>query len=147
MPLLHIAGVTGANKSFSLAFCFLREETQNYYEWALRNLLNIFTSNDIPLPEVVIMDREQALINSLSRIFPNAYHMLCIWHIEKNLVTNGAKLIKDKFSEYEMIQKWNQVIQISSPSKFQSAFSHFSSQYGANFQKYMDSQWLPIAEK
>ena len=147
MPLLHIAGVTGANKSFSLAFCFLREETQEYYEWALKNLLNIFTSNEIPLPEVIITDREQALINSLSEIFSNAYHMLCIWHIEKNLVTNGAKHIKNKSLEHEMIKKWNQLIQLSSPSDLQSSFLRFSAQFGADFQVYMDSTWLLVAEK
>ena len=54
MPLLHIAGVMGANKTFSLAFCFLAKETQPYYNWALQNLLNVFTSNNIPLPEVVL---------------------------------------------------------------------------------------------
>jgi hypothetical protein len=147
MPLLHITGITGTNKSFSLAFCFLRKETQDYYEWALQNLLNIFTSHEIPLPEVVITDREQALINSLSQTFPNAYHMLCIWHIEKNLVTNGTKYIKNKTSEHAMIKKWNDLIRLSSPSDFSASFSIFSSQFGAAFQKYMDSQWLPVAEK
>jgi hypothetical protein len=76
MPLLHIAGVTGANKTFSLAFCFLAEETQTYYDWALQNLQNVFVSNNIPLPEVFLTNREQALINSLANIFPESYHML-----------------------------------------------------------------------
>jgi len=68
-------------------------------------------------------------------------------HLEELGHQRRTKFIKEKFSEYKMIQKWNQVIQISSPAEFQSAFSHFSSQYGSNFQKYMDSQWLPISEK
>ena len=139
MPLLQIASAKVSNKYLSVAFCFLCEETQDYYKWALQNLLNIFTSNQIPLPEVVITDREQALINSLSEIFPNAYHMLCIWHIEKNLVTNGAKHIKNKLSEHNMIEQWNQVIQLSSSSDFRASFSRFSSQFGAEFQKYMES--------
>jgi hypothetical protein len=147
MPLLHIAGVTGANKTFSLAFCFLAEETQPYYKWALECLLNILTSNQIPLPGVVITNREQALINSLQTTFPDAYHMLCLWHIEKNLVTNGAKHIKNKISEHKMIEHWDRVVQLTSPSDFNSAFSSFSSCYGAQFEKYMNSTWLPVAEK
>ena len=91
-------------KSSSLAFYFLREETQDYYKWALQNLLNIFTSHEIPLPEVVITDQEQAQINSLSYIFPNAYQMLCIWNIKKNLNNNGTKYIKNKTSEHAMIK-------------------------------------------
>ena len=50
MPLLHIAGITGANKTFSLAFCFIAQETKPYYNWALECLLTIFTSNQIPHP-------------------------------------------------------------------------------------------------
>jgi hypothetical protein len=73
--------------------------------------------------------------------------MLCIWHIEKNLVTNGAKHIKNKLSEHDIIAQWNQVIQLSSPSDFSASFSRFLSQSGAEFQKYMESQWLPVAEK
>ena len=30
MPLLHIAGITGANKTFSLAFCFIAQETKPF---------------------------------------------------------------------------------------------------------------------
>jgi hypothetical protein len=73
--------------------------------------------------------------------------MLCIWHIEKNLVTNGTKYIKNKTSEHAMIKKWNDLIRLSSPSDFSASFSIFSSQFGADFQKYMDSQWLPVAKK
>jgi hypothetical protein len=46
-----------------------------------------------------------------------------------------------------MIKKWNDLIRLSSPSDFSASFSIFSSQFGADFQKYMDSQWLPVAEK
>jgi hypothetical protein len=147
MPLLHIAGVTCANKTFSLAFCFLAKETQPYYKWVLDCLLNIFNSNNIPLPGVVITNREQALINSLATSFPDAYHMLCMWHIEKNLVTNRAKYIKNKISEHRMIENWNKVVRLTSPSNFNSAFSKFASQYGTKFQKYMNSTWLLVAEK
>jgi hypothetical protein len=50
MPLLHVSGITGANKTFSVAFCFMAEETEPFYEWALQSLLTIFHSNNIPLP-------------------------------------------------------------------------------------------------
>jgi hypothetical protein len=95
----------------------------------------------------VITHQEQALINSLTQIFPNAYQMLCIWHIEKNLVTKGTKYIKNKTSEHAMIKKWNDLIHLSSPSAFSASFSRFSSHFGTDFQKYMDSQRLLVAKK
>ncbi|KNF01909.1 hypothetical protein PSTG_04733 [Puccinia striiformis f. sp. tritici PST-78] len=52
MPLLHITGVTGANTSFSAAFCFLAEETQGFYDWALKTFLTIFTAHNIRMAPV-----------------------------------------------------------------------------------------------
>jgi len=147
MPLLHIAGLTGANKTFSLAFCFIAQETEPYYDWALECLLTIFTSNQIPLPDVFLTDREQALINSLNKSFPNSTHLLCTWHIQKNLVTNAAKLIKDKDLEAEMIRHWNNLIRLNSQDRFFSSFETLASKYGNKFQEYMNSTWLPVAEK
>ena len=93
MLLLHIAGVTRTNKSFSAAFCFLAEESQPYYEWALNSLITLLNANNVPLPKVDVTDLKQALINSLSKLIPSAHHLLCTWHIQKNLVTNAAKMI------------------------------------------------------
>ena len=147
MPLLHIAGITGADTTFSLAFCFLSEENETYYTWALETLLKVFSSNNIPHPDVFLTDQEQALINSLSNLFPNSTHLLCTWHIQKNLLTNASKLIKDKRKETEMIQHWNNLIRMPIQSKFRASFERFSSKYGPDFQQYMHSTWLPIAEK
>ena len=43
MPLLHIGGTSGNNKTFSGAFCFMTEETTHYYGWALQCLKNILS--------------------------------------------------------------------------------------------------------
>ena len=37
LPLLHIAGMTSFNSHFSVGFCFLKEEKQSDYTWALSN--------------------------------------------------------------------------------------------------------------
>ena len=96
MPLLHMAGITGSRKTFSLAFCLLAKETQQYYKWALDFLLTIFNTNKTPLPNLFLTNQEQALMHSLTFVFPQAIHLLCMWHIQKNLLTNAAKLIQDK---------------------------------------------------
>ena len=56
MPLLHIAGMSGNNQTFSVAFCFLAEETQSYYSWALQTLNNILSIHQIPPPQVILTD-------------------------------------------------------------------------------------------
>jgi len=75
------------------------------------------------------------------------FNMLCTWHIQKNLVTNGAKPIKDKVLEVDMIRHWSNLICMNQQSRFQSSFESFALKYGPKFQEYMHSTWLPVAEK
>jgi hypothetical protein len=85
MPLLHIAGVSGNNKTFSAAFCFLAEENLEYNSWALETFCSTLTSHKIPPPDVLLTDCELALMNAIAKVFPNSIHMLFTWHINKNI--------------------------------------------------------------
>ena len=77
IPLLQIAGVSGNNKTFSAAFCFLAEENLEYYSWALETFSSILTSHQIPPPNVLLTNCELALMNAIAKVFPNSTHMLC----------------------------------------------------------------------
>ena len=121
---------------------------KDFYDWALENFLSIFISKNIPLPEIFLTDREQALINSIKTTFPNSNHMFCTWHISKNLIAKGKKLIKYKKKEAHMISHCSNLIKLSStPEDFNASFERFASKYGEPFQKYMKSNWLPVVEK
>lgn len=37
MPLLHIVGVSPSNSTFSIAFCFMQNEQEESYIWALKS--------------------------------------------------------------------------------------------------------------
>jgi len=145
MPLLHIAGVSGNNNSFSAAFCFLASETHTYYEWALNTLQSFLTANKIPPPEVMITDRKLALMNAISKIFPNTKNMLCTWHIEKNLVSNASKLIKDQFLEHRILKDWSNLIRLPTISKFESHWNGMRSDYPPAFMSYIEKTWIPHA--
>jgi len=73
--------------------------------------------------------------------------MLCLWHIQKNLSTNFSKTIKDKAQESQMLKDFNNIIRIPSPSKFNESFLSFSSKFPSSFQDYLNTVWLPVAEK
>ena len=36
-------------------------------------------------PEVVVNDKDDALIGNLHKIMSATHHMLCVWHINKNI--------------------------------------------------------------
>lgn len=40
MPLLHIIGVSPPNTTFSIAFCFMQNEQEESYKWALKTFFS-----------------------------------------------------------------------------------------------------------
>lgn len=82
MPLLNIVGFTALNTTFYLSFVFLKGEQEDDYVWALQQLKNKTSIS----PKVMITDWELALMNAIKTVFPNAQHLLCQWHIQKNIL-------------------------------------------------------------
>jgi hypothetical protein len=127
LPLLHILGCTNLQTFFSAGFCFLRNETQVDYHWALSNFL---LKTGAPQPRVFISDQEEALKSAAYILFPLVPQLLCVWHINKNVQTkaqqtwrdtNGAtKEEKQEIAETraQFMKRWTQVY----PSPFTRGF-------------------------
>jgi hypothetical protein len=145
MPLLHIAGVSGNNKTFSAAFCFLAEENLKYYSWALETFSSSLTSHKIPPPDVLLTNCELALMNAIAEVFPNSIHMLCTWHIDKNILANASKIVKNADEEKQNMSKCSKLTQISNTADFYSSFKIFSSRFNSQFVKYIEKTWIPLA--
>ena len=60
-------------------------ETVDWYERSLTAFLEIMTPLDI---KVILTDREPALASAIRAIMPAVKQIYCLWHIEKNIVTN-----------------------------------------------------------
>lgn len=87
LKLLDIVGVSKLNKTLYVAFYLLKHEDTETFEWVLQRLKHLheeFVTADSPT--TVATDRDLALIDDLKEIFPNTARLLCIWHIERNLV-------------------------------------------------------------
>lgn len=79
-PLLNIMGLGAGGKTFTAGYALIRREVADDYRWALQAFIDI---GDWPEPEVVVTDREQAVMNAVRVIWPAAKHVLCRWHIEQ----------------------------------------------------------------
>jgi MULE transposase domain len=75
MPLLNIVGSICTNKTFYVSFCFMADETEESYRWALTQLYGLFSPDHVP--EVMVMDRDLALLNAVNEVFPWCHHQLC----------------------------------------------------------------------
>lgn len=69
MPLLHIIGISPSNSTFSIAFCFMQNEQEESYIWALKSFYSFLD----PLPS--------------NTVCPNYPHLLCVWHINQNVTS------------------------------------------------------------
>lgn len=144
MPLLHIIGINSSNKSFSIALCFMPSEKKANYVWALEQLV---ISLDQVSPSVLLTDNEQALINAITQVFPNSTHLLCSWHIFKNIQLHCRKHFKSEAEWSTFRMEWNKLIQSSSASQYMQNFSQFSLSWNPPTGDYLIKNVLPLKEK
>ncbi|XP_058741481.1 protein FAR1-RELATED SEQUENCE 5-like [Vicia villosa] len=78
LPLLEIIDVTSSKMMFLVAFAYLEHEREENFTWELERLKLLFYSKKL-LPDVMVTDRELALMNAIDSVYPNASHLLCTW--------------------------------------------------------------------
>jgi hypothetical protein len=106
LPLLVISGVTALNTSFYIAFAFMLHETTTDYTWVLEQLKAVYRRLNLPDPEVNITDRDSGLILASHQVFPATRHILCIWHIDKNVLANckGQFATEENWNDFQQVE-------------------------------------------
>ena len=109
MPLLEIVGVTSTNLTFCLAFVYMHNETESTYTWALNCLKS--TMDGCIDPRVIVMDRELALMNACTIVFPDAKRLLCRWHIYQCILRKCKPSITSHLSWTAFIKAWTLLLE------------------------------------
>ena len=86
IPLLEVVGITSTLRTYSLMFAYLANEKSDRLIWALGTLKDFMLGKGALMPSVFVSDRDLALMNAIETCFPTARHILCIWHINQNVV-------------------------------------------------------------
>jgi hypothetical protein len=94
MSLLNIVEMTLNNMSFFAASVFLSGEIDVNFEWAFKQLKEIYDVHDLLYPKVILTDADGAQARVIKEIFLNIIHLLCIWHINKNIQKKIKPLFK-----------------------------------------------------
>ncbi|KAI7947253.1 hypothetical protein MJO28_009161 [Puccinia striiformis f. sp. tritici] len=144
MPLLHIVGVDSSNRSFSAGFCFLSSEKEEDYVWALEQFDEALGG---PLPSVLATDKEQALINAIDVVFPDSHHILCVWHVIKNIQLHCHQTFKSEEDWDSFTKQWNKLIQSRTEADYQENFTQISKLWNPETSDYLITNWFPIKEK
>lgn len=80
-PLVIFSGVNHHNQTIVFATGLVLNETEETYVWLLNQLMDAMKGKT---PSSVITDGDLAMKNAISRVFPNAHHRLCAWHLLRN---------------------------------------------------------------
>ena len=77
MPLLDILGNTGLHHPFFTVFFFLSGETEEDYTSVLKILRGVMQTHKISFPEVIVTNKDQALMNTIVNVFSQSQNLLC----------------------------------------------------------------------
>ncbi|KAI5427431.1 hypothetical protein KIW84_032738 [Lathyrus oleraceus] len=86
-PLFEIVGMTSTELTFAVAFAYMESEQKENFCWVLEKLKELFVKKDL-CPQVILTDRDLALMKEIEIVFPRSINFLCRFHINKNV---GAK--------------------------------------------------------
>ncbi|KAG5544411.1 hypothetical protein RHGRI_016986 [Rhododendron griersonianum] len=133
--------------TFCAAFAFMECEKTENYTWVLEKLKGMMDPN--ALPSVIVIDRELALMNAITNVFPHATNLLCRWHIGKNVLAKCRKMFDDKMWE-EFICSWGLVVLSASVAQYEERLCVLK----RNFEmvpaalEYVEKNWLvPYKER
>ena len=143
-PLLNIIGTTCLNTSFYVAFAFLEDEVQESYTWALEQLKTLFQNGRTP--DVLLMDRDLALIAAAIKVFPRPTTLLlCIWHVKTNVKAHAGEHIKDDAIKAEFLSDWSSLVASKTTNAYDDNWNDFQTKYDTRFPalvQYVFDTWL-----
>ncbi|KAL8492337.1 hypothetical protein ACS0TY_023811 [Phlomoides rotata] len=145
LPLLEIVGVTSTDMTFSIALAYMESEREDNYMWAcsiLKDLMHVYC-----LPTIILTNRELALINAVESTFPSATHLLCKWHIRKNMLAKCKKMFPSNDEWKSFSRSFDRVIDAENEGDFFDFLRIFQVDYTKNPKlkkdvEYCMDQWI-----
>ena len=100
LPLVLFTLVDGMNRSFLCAMGLLTREDPDSYLWLMKKFANAVGMENFKKFLFVITDGEPSFPSVLLSFMPWVKHVLCVWHIYKNLVIHMCPALGVRFSAW-----------------------------------------------
>ncbi len=98
MPLINIIKITGMNRNFYTTSIFLTGEMEEDYDIIFSDLKILYDFQKLLYPIIFITDSYEAEIKALKKIFSEVNHILCIFHINNNILMKLKPKIKIEYN-------------------------------------------------
>jgi hypothetical protein len=97
---------------FYVDFAFLTKKIKKNYIWMLETLQKYLEQKNISISNVLMTNRSLKLINVLHQIFLIVKHFLCVWHVNKNVLTHCKSdfIIKETWKKF--YSKWQTMMYV-----------------------------------
>ncbi|XP_028107346.1 uncharacterized protein LOC114306324 [Camellia sinensis] len=120
-------------------------ETVDNYAWVLATLRDVM--DGFVVPTVIVTNRELALMNAIQKIFPSARHLLCRWHISKNVLTKCKKMFETQQKWEKFNHEWNSVVYSSFEIQYEERLKLLLKEFSSypNAVKYVMDTWAESA--
>ena len=140
-PLLEIVGQTSTEKTFHVAFCYMEAEKASYFTWALEQLRNLIESDDA-MPQIIVTDKEDALILAVRKVFPTSTHLLCKFHISKNVQFRVKQKVCETKDETPIMDAWKAVVESRDLQEYTDYLKKFKDLCGIIIYEYVECTYL-----
>jgi hypothetical protein len=148
-PMCEMVGVTPTNMNFLIGFALISNETEDSYRWVLQ-CLRYMIGNSVD-PYVIITDRELGIPKPLAEVFPKSIHLLCSWHIKKDVLNRSFYHLSHSRSAALAFthNTWEAVMTASSTTEFDEAIKAMYEEYGhvEGLMEYVERTWLVHKQK
>jgi len=84
-PVVIFSGANHLNQTIVFGSGLVTNETEDTYVWLLDQFLTAMKGK---APVSIITDGDLAMKNAIKKVFPNAHHRLCAWHLLRNASEN-----------------------------------------------------------
>ncbi|KAK1699325.1 hypothetical protein QYE76_016022 [Lolium multiflorum] len=82
MPFIPFVGLNNHRRTTVFGCAIVSDETEETYVWLLQTFLKAMCQKK---PLSVITDADSAMIRAIRTVFPDVWHRICSWHVEKNM--------------------------------------------------------------
>src|SRR6266513_2341047 len=140
LPAVHFQAITLIRKTASIALAFIMNKEEPSYLIACRAFREL-VMGDARI-EVLLIDDETALKNALTAIYPTVPQLLCLWHINKNVLTRAKKTFathpefsaetnqRNKKYREEFMGDWDALCYTRTEEEFDERYAAFREKYG-----------------
>jgi hypothetical protein len=100
LSLLIINEQIAMHTNFYVTFCFMQREITTDYSWVLQQLRALYSTLKLSDLTMIVTNMKRELIIVVDFTFVDVNHLLCLWHINNNVMINCKRFFTTK-------EKWN----------------------------------------